>query len=211
MRLRPRHAVRAFTLIEIMVVVGLLGLVMSIGIPAIYSRVRKESLTSTVSDVVSICLEARAQAIMRGTMVELQIHPADGRMNVVIPPPPVERGPLSQFEQFAQGGRTGAPRPAAAVNPVGSASGESNPRDPSAMIGAHQTGTGANGHLSPSVRIEMLDVNFQEYKNSEVARVRFYANGTSDEFTMVLQGDNGEWRKISLELVTGLPDVGPFP
>ena len=32
----------------------------------------------------------------------------------------------------------------------------------------------------------MLDVNFAEYKEADVARVRFYPNGTSYEFTMVI-------------------------
>jgi hypothetical protein len=52
-----------------------------------------------------------------------------------------------------------------------------------------------------------LDINLSEYKDSEWARVRFYPNGTSDEMTVVLHSDRNEWRKITLELTTGLASV----
>jgi len=64
-----------------------------------------------------------------------------------------------------------------------------------------------SGQMSDSTRIEMLDVNFMEYKDAEVARVRFYPNGTSDEMTLVLQSDTGDWKKITLEAVTAIADV----
>ena len=55
----------------------------------------------------------------------------------------------------------------------------------------------------------MLDVNLTEYKDKEFARVRFYPNGTSDEMTIVLQSEKGEFIKISLEITTALASVGP--
>ena len=58
----------------------------------------------------------------------------------------------------------------------------------------------------------MLDVNFRECKDDEEARVRFYPNGTCDEFTIILHSAaNGESKKITLELVTAMPEVTPFP
>jgi len=41
---------------------------------------------------------------------------------------------------------------------------------------------------------------------TEATHVHFYPNGTSDEFTIVLQAQGGV-RKISLECVTGLATV----
>jgi hypothetical protein len=62
--------------------------------------------------------------------------------------------------------------------------------------------------LAPDgITLEMLDVNFIEYKDQEEARVRFYPNGTSDELTIVLRSDQNEYRKISLECTTGLVRV----
>ena len=53
----------------------------------------------------------------------------------------------------------------------------------------------------------MLDINLWEYKDSEVARVRFYPNGRCDEMTLVLRSSKGEWKKISLEVTTGLASI----
>jgi hypothetical protein len=55
----------------------------------------------------------------------------------------------------------------------------------------------------------MLDVNLIERKDDEMARIRFYPNGTSDEFTLVLHSDKGDWIKIWLEITTSLANVGP--
>jgi len=61
---------------------------------------------------------------------------------------------------------------------------------------------------SDQLTLEMLDVNFQEKKDDEVARVRFFPNGTCDECTIVLQWpDEQQYRKISLDIITGLADV----
>lgn len=68
-----------------------------------------------------------------------------------------------------------------------------------------------SGKLSEQIKIEMLDVNFWPLKDEELAQVKFYPNGTSDEFTIVLNKDGQEWRKISLEVVTGLADVETDP
>ena len=47
-------------------------------------------------------------------------------------------------------------------------------------------------------------------KDEEMARVRFFPNGTCDEMTIVLHSpDNGEWHKIALEVTTSLATVGP--
>jgi hypothetical protein len=68
-------------------------------------------------------------------------------------------------------------------------------------------GLADKAQLSSHVSIEMLDVNFIESKDALEADVHFYPNGTSDCFTLVLRGDQGEWRTISLEEVTGLAVV----
>jgi len=57
----------------------------------------------------------------------------------------------------------------------------------------------------------MLAVNFVEYKDAGEARVHFYPNGTCDDFTLILRSDQGEWRKISLEVATGLASGTVYP
>ena len=60
--------------------------------------------------------------------------------------------------------------------------------------------------LPSEVGIEELAINFQLLKDAEAVAVRFHANGTSDEFTVVLRSLYGEVRKITLDPVTGRAD-----
>jgi prepilin-type N-terminal cleavage/methylation domain-containing protein len=65
--------------------------------------------------------------------------------------------------------------------------------------------------LPEDVLIELLGVNFVEMQEAEEAKVRFYPNGTSDEFTIILHGDYNEWRKVSLDVVTALAETESDP
>jgi Tfp pilus assembly protein FimT len=55
--------------------------------------------------------------------------------------------------------------------------------------------------------VEMLDINLQECKDFDTAKVRFFPNGTCDEMTLILQTKNGDWRKVTLEITTALPTL----
>ena len=68
-------------------------------------------------------------------------------------------------------------------------------------------GTGNSATIPEDIAIEMLDINLSEYRESQWARVRFYPNGTSDELTLVLRSNQNEWKKITLEVTTGLASV----
>src|ERR1043166_6167284 len=72
----------AFTLIEIMVVVAIMGIVMTIAIPTVYQQLHPESMRKAVSDVMEACATARARAILDGAPMDLVIHPADKRFEV---------------------------------------------------------------------------------------------------------------------------------
>jgi prepilin-type N-terminal cleavage/methylation domain-containing protein len=156
-----RSAQGAFTLIEIMVVVALIGLIMSTGIPTIYKALHKEGFRKTVSDIVDVCNSARARAIIKGSVTEVVFHPQERTCEV-------------------SGGGVGG-------------------------------GLAHSATIVESARIEMLDVNLHEYKGEEIARVRFYPNGTSDEMTLILISDRNEWRRISVEITTGLTSVDSDP
>lgn len=144
---------RAFTLIEIMIVVGIVGIVMGMGLPAFYSAVRREGMRKAVNDMVDACNKTRAQAIISGRTVALHIRP-------------LEKGFSTE---------------------------------------------GFSGQLPENVYLEMLDVNFLEFKEADDAQVRFFPNGTCDEMTMVLRSDKNEYRLISLEITTGLASVEADP
>src|SRR5262245_54523900 len=81
---RLRRSAVAFTLIELMVVVGILAVVMTIAIPSIYQTLHKGSLRTAVSDVMEICSHARAYSILNGVETGLRIRPADRQLDVIV-------------------------------------------------------------------------------------------------------------------------------
>ncbi len=65
-----------------MVVVGIMGIVMTMGLPAIYRVWQKEPLRRTASEVQEVCSHARARAILQSSTTEVVFHPQDGRFEV---------------------------------------------------------------------------------------------------------------------------------
>ena len=72
----------AFTLVEIMVVVGIMGLILTIGVPFVYKVWHREPMTQAISGVVEVCSNARARSILQGHEVDLVFHPHDGKLEV---------------------------------------------------------------------------------------------------------------------------------
>ena len=67
----------AFTLIEIMVVVAIIGLVAAMGLPSILKALQKEGMRKAISDVTDTFKTARANAIMHNQKVAVVFHPGD--------------------------------------------------------------------------------------------------------------------------------------
>src|SRR5665213_539682 len=65
---------------------------------------------------------------------------------------------------------------------------------------------GKSGTLPAGLDFAMLDINLMDFSQSDVARVRFFPNGTCDEMTVVLHSAT-DWRKITLEFSTSLATV----
>jgi prepilin-type N-terminal cleavage/methylation domain-containing protein len=167
---KRRSAGVAFTMIELMIVIGIMGLVAAIGVPIVYKVTHKDPFYAAIADIVEVCSNARAQAILKNKMTEVVFHPGTG---------------LVQLQGAS--GSSGFPKRASAAGlPVSGTS---------AQISLHH------------VQIEMLDINLTEYRDQEIARVRFYPNSTSDEMTLILRSAKGEQRGITLEVTTGLASV----
>jgi prepilin-type N-terminal cleavage/methylation domain-containing protein len=158
---RKKFPRRAFTLIEIMMVVAIIGLFAAIGIPAMLTEMHRGPMSKAVNDVMEICSRARAQAILSDAMTTVVFHPQARE---------VEIGAIQVSNQISNS--TDAPLPS------------NSPPDTGAKpVNSTQ--------FDDSISIEMLDINLLEYKDSDEARVRFFPNGTSDEMTLVLHsGDD---------------------
>jgi len=70
-------AQRGFTLIEIMIVVAIMLTIMGLSVPFARQALHKEALNKAISDIVEICSNARARAIMQGSMTEVVVHAED--------------------------------------------------------------------------------------------------------------------------------------
>jgi prepilin-type N-terminal cleavage/methylation domain-containing protein len=147
-----RHSPRGFTLIEIMMVVAIIGLTLTMGIPSFVRVLKKEGMRKAETEMLEACQDARRAAIMNNQTTDLVLHPIDGTFEVP-----------GAFE------RTGFPG---------------------------------------DIIIDILGVNFIQLEKADEARVHFFPNGTSDEFTILIHStSDGVYRKIYLDTVTALPVV----
>jgi len=75
---KPAPAIgSAFTLIEIMVVVGLIGMILAMSAPSLYRLYHKEGLEKILSDFDDICRAARGRAILGNQITKIVFHPLD--------------------------------------------------------------------------------------------------------------------------------------
>ena len=72
-----KNSRRAFTLIEIMIVVAIMGLVAAMGLPSIIKALQKEGMRKALSDVTDVCASARAKAIFSHQTVAVVFHPGE--------------------------------------------------------------------------------------------------------------------------------------
>jgi prepilin-type N-terminal cleavage/methylation domain-containing protein len=71
----------AFTLIEIMIVVGIIGLILAMGAPSLLKMIQKEGMRKAVSDVTELLGDVRAQAILKDQKAYVSFRPADNRLD----------------------------------------------------------------------------------------------------------------------------------
>jgi prepilin-type N-terminal cleavage/methylation domain-containing protein len=168
-----------FTLIEIMIVVGIMGIVMTMSLPLVYKVWRKAPMRQAVKDIVEACSHARARAIMQGTVTEVVFHPKENRLEVVgagsLPPPAAERA-------------------GAAVLSASAASGSGLSAQLSDQV------------IIETLDVNMSGV---EFNDAEQVRIRFYPNGICDEMRMILfDGRNrmGIELEITTGLANVVPD-----
>ncbi len=79
---RPSRAASGLTLIEIMLVVAIMGLILTMGIPSIYQLAKKEGMRRAVTDMKDVLSNARARAILSGGEVQIKFYPLENRFEI---------------------------------------------------------------------------------------------------------------------------------
>ena len=172
----------AFTLIELMVVIGLIMIVMTIGIPRlIYNN--ETPLGGSLSAVMDACAAARTKAILSGQTTKVIID--------------------SETYSVTLGGVSTKPKTELeSLNPDTNNLDSLND-DPKQTA---QTGSSFSGKIHADVGVDFLAVNFKDMSEAERAEINFYPNGTSDEFAIGMRHITGDGvqRFVHLDSVTGL-------
>ncbi len=74
-------------MIEIMIVIGILGVSLALGIPAFARVLHREGMGKAVTSVMDAARQARANAILSGQPAEMVIHPKTKSIDVTGPTP----------------------------------------------------------------------------------------------------------------------------
>lgn len=156
-----------------MIVVGIIAIFMTIGVPSLVRALEKDDLGRAIRDTVEGCKTARDRAILQGVPWEFIVQ-ENGQLNVRPAPREERRGP-SDVIGGGGGSNTGS---------------QGSPY------------SGFPRQLGEDVMVQLIDVNFVNHMEMPEARVRFFPNGTSDEFTVVYAW-KGRQRTVTLDLVTG--------
>ncbi len=65
-----------------MIVVGIMGIVLTMGVPIVYRMRHEAPLRKAVKEVVEVCSHARARAILQGKATCVVFHPREGSFQV---------------------------------------------------------------------------------------------------------------------------------
>ena len=167
---------RAFTLVEIMIVIAIIAVIMATGVPSMTRALSKDDLARAMKDTIEGCKTARDRAILQGVPWAFVVHSESGELRV---------------EPAPQEGFRGKPK---LLAEEGTSETKSTPPE--------SPYSGFPRKLGEDVMVQLIDVNFIDHMDAPEARVRFFPNGTSDEFTIVFAW-KGKQRTVMVDIVTG--------
>ena len=182
-----RTAVSAFTLIELMVVMGLMMIILAIGVPKMVQG-NRSPLGESLNAVMEACAAARRQAILTGSTSRVTIRGAEEGTGFII--------------SVGSGGGLAKARKAEGINSDMADFLDETPKPASKP----SAGAGFSGRIHDEVAVHFISVNFDESMDKDQVEVKFYFNGTSDEFTIGMRHEYGDavLRFVQLDSVTGL-------
>ena len=184
---RGRAAVSAFTLIELMVVMGLMMIIIAIGVPRMVQG-NRTPLGESLNAVMEACAAARRQAILSGSTAKVTIRGAEEGTGFIISAGAGGGKPKAANVADANAGLDGFP---------------DETHKPTPKQGG---GIGVSGRIHDEVAMHFISVNFNDPLDEDQVEVKFYFNGTSDEFTIGMRHEYGDQvlRFVQLDSVTGL-------
>ena len=184
-----RHSRRgtwAFTLIELMVAIAIIGISLAVAIPNLRPVVRSPIAQAT-KDFIEAAREARNRAVMLGRPMQLVILADANHTRLLIEPAP----------EGVLGARNGVSN--AGLDERMAADWE-GPK----MVG--------NFMLHDDVAFRKMLVNGRDYiATSDATAIRFYANGTADHCVAELTWLHREARRFTVEVMTGYVEVEEIP
>jgi Tfp pilus assembly protein FimT len=156
---------------EIMIVIAIIAIIMTTGIPSMVRALQRDDLARAVHDTIEGGKTARDRAILQGIPYEFVLR-ENGEMDVRALPPEQRISMTVDSKAASTAKLQGAPY------------------------------SGFPRKLGEDVMIQMVDVNFVNHMQDAEARVRFFPNGTCDEFTVVYAW-KGKQRTVMADIVTG--------
>jgi prepilin-type N-terminal cleavage/methylation domain-containing protein len=73
---------RAFTLVEIMIVIAIIAVIMATGVPSMTRALSKDDLARAMKDTIEGCKTARDRAILQGVPWAFVVHSESGELRV---------------------------------------------------------------------------------------------------------------------------------
>lgn len=173
-----RISVGGFTLIELLVSVAIGLIILGLAVPML-REIRRPPLAQAAKDFLDACAHARSRSIMEGAPTQLVIRDGGAELSV---------------EKAPEG----------VVGATNGVSAES-------VLSALESGAGRSSFTrridDPEVAFEAINVNHRSFMQAPATAVRFYPNGTADDFEAVISWRRTEMRRFTIEAMTGLAEV----
>jgi len=183
---------RAFTLLELLLVLVISGIVAGLAVPALMRTLRGERLRAAARAVAASHRLARATAALRAEPVELRLDPRKRRVEVARrAPAPAESG--------EENPDAAAPPPDAAAPDDAPAGGAA--RDGGAVV------LEALREWSADVRLVRLEIGGDTLEADAPATIPYRPGGDCPAYAVVLEDDRGDRATIRVDPIAGKAQV----
>ncbi len=166
-----------FTLVELMVAITIGLIIIGLAVPMLRS-VTRPPLAQATRDFLDACNEARSRAIMESRPMQIVIRDGGAEISVEAAPEGVVGATNGvSAVSFTRRGEDDGPAPFFAKR------------------------------FDQDVAFESVVVNQRGFMDAPAAAVRFFPNGTADQFEGVISWRRSQARRLTVEVMTGIAEV----